>query len=76
MWLTVFSVDGGHRAIKYSRLSGVRKEIYNEGTELWPNIVGAATNEVFPIQVLTFVFPGSRRPSSTMSVPSRATLLP
>lgn len=24
-------VDGGHRAIKYSRVSGVRKEIYNEG---------------------------------------------
>lgn len=26
------TVDGGHRAIKYSRLSGVRKEIYAEGT--------------------------------------------
>lgn len=25
------TVDGGHRAIKYSRLSGVKKEIYNEG---------------------------------------------
>lgn len=31
------TVDGGHRAIKYSRLSGVRKEIYNEGTELHPD---------------------------------------
>jgi prohibitin 2 len=24
-------VDGGHRAIKYTRISGVKKEIYNEG---------------------------------------------
>lgn len=24
-------VDGGHRAIKYTRLGGVKKEIYNEG---------------------------------------------
>lgn len=24
-------VDGGHRAIKYSRLAGVKKDIYSEG---------------------------------------------
>lgn len=29
--LTLCLVDGGHRAIKYSRVSGVKKEIYNEG---------------------------------------------
>ncbi|CAZ83197.1 unnamed protein product [Tuber melanosporum] len=28
----IFNVDGGHRAIKYTRLGGVKKEIYNEGT--------------------------------------------
>ncbi|KAF3762373.1 hypothetical protein M406DRAFT_63295 [Cryphonectria parasitica EP155] len=28
----LFNVDGGHRAIKYKRISGVGKEIYNEGT--------------------------------------------
>ncbi|PWN96816.1 hypothetical protein FA09DRAFT_330904 [Tilletiopsis washingtonensis] len=28
------TVDGGHRAIKYSRLSGVKPDIYNEGTHL------------------------------------------
>ncbi|CAK7272788.1 Prohibitin-2, subunit of the prohibitin complex (Phb1p-Phb2p) [Sporothrix epigloea] len=28
----LFNVDGGHRAIKYRRLSGVSKEIYSEGT--------------------------------------------
>jgi hypothetical protein len=28
---TLFNVDGGHRAIKYKRLSGVSKEIYGEG---------------------------------------------
>jgi prohibitin 2 len=27
----LFLVDGGHRAIKYSRLGGVKKEIYAEG---------------------------------------------
>ncbi|KAE8350258.1 band 7 family-domain-containing protein [Aspergillus coremiiformis] len=29
---SLFNVDGGHRAIKYSRISGVQKEIFNEGT--------------------------------------------
>lgn len=28
----LFNVDGGHRAIKYTRLGGVKKEIYSEGT--------------------------------------------
>ncbi|KAM7207663.1 putative prohibitin-2 [Naviculisporaceae sp. PSN 640] len=28
----LFNVDGGHRAIKYKRLTGVGKEIYSEGT--------------------------------------------
>jgi len=29
---SLFNVDGGHRAIKYSRINGVKKDIYNEGT--------------------------------------------
>jgi prohibitin 2 len=29
---SLFNVDGGQRAIKYRRLNGVSKEIYNEGT--------------------------------------------
>lgn len=29
---SLFNVDGGHRAIMYSRLSGVTKKIYPEGT--------------------------------------------
>ncbi|KAF3917803.1 Prohibitin-2 [Dactylellina cionopaga] len=28
----LFNVDGGHRAIKYTRLGGVKQEIYAEGT--------------------------------------------
>lgn len=28
---TLFNVDGGHRAIKYRRISGVSKEIFGEG---------------------------------------------
>ncbi|WFD42435.1 Prohibitin-2, subunit of the prohibitin complex (Phb1p-Phb2p) [Malassezia psittaci] len=31
---SIFNVDGGHRAIMYSRLSGVTNKIYNEGTHL------------------------------------------
>ncbi|KAL2807646.1 band 7 family-domain-containing protein [Aspergillus granulosus] len=31
---TLFNVDGGHRAIKYSRIGGVKKEIYPEGTHI------------------------------------------
>ncbi|KAG6002478.1 Prohibitin-2, subunit of the prohibitin complex (Phb1p-Phb2p) [Claviceps pusilla] len=31
---SLFNVDGGHRAIKYRRISGVSKEIYNEGTHI------------------------------------------
>lgn len=36
-WLlsnSLFNVDGGHRAIKYQRLTGVSKEIYSEGTNV------------------------------------------
>lgn len=31
---SIFNVDGGHRAIKYSRVYGVMDKIYNEGTHL------------------------------------------
>ncbi|KAF8631403.1 hypothetical protein AX15_002411 [Amanita polypyramis BW_CC] len=31
---SLFNVDGGHRAIKYTRLHGVEDEVYNEGTHL------------------------------------------
>ncbi|TFK74860.1 hypothetical protein BDN72DRAFT_955512 [Pluteus cervinus] len=30
----LFNVDGGHRAIKYTRLHGVKDDVYNEGTHL------------------------------------------
>ncbi|KAI9844135.1 MAG: Prohibitin-2, subunit of the prohibitin complex (Phb1p-Phb2p) [Thelocarpon superellum] len=29
---SLFNVDGGHRAIKYTRIGGVKTDIYNEGT--------------------------------------------
>lgn len=29
---SIFTVDGGFRAIKYSRLSGIKEEVYGEGT--------------------------------------------
>ncbi|KAI7905734.1 prohibitin-2 [Cokeromyces recurvatus] len=29
---SLFNVDGGHRAIKYTRLFGVQNKVYNEGT--------------------------------------------
>ncbi|KAI0822039.1 proteolysis and peptidolysis-like protein [Trametes gibbosa] len=31
---SLFNVDGGHRAIKYTRLHGVKDEVYPEGTHL------------------------------------------
>ncbi|KAH8104688.1 band 7 family-domain-containing protein [Cristinia sonorae] len=31
---SLFNVDGGHRAIKYTRLHGVTQEVYAEGTHL------------------------------------------
>ncbi len=33
---SLFNVDGGHRAIKYRRVSGVSKEIYSEGESSRP----------------------------------------
>ena len=33
---SLFNVDGGQRAIKYRRVSGVSKEIYNEGEQACP----------------------------------------
>ncbi|KAG0250889.1 Prohibitin-2, subunit of the prohibitin complex (Phb1p-Phb2p) [Actinomortierella ambigua] len=30
----LFNVDGGHRAVKYSRVFGVQKEVFNEGTHI------------------------------------------
>jgi hypothetical protein len=30
----LFNVDGGHRAIKYTRVGGVKPEIFNEGMSL------------------------------------------
>lgn len=32
----LFNVDGGHRAIKYRRISGVSKDIYGEGAARRP----------------------------------------
>ncbi|KAG6868981.1 Prohibitin-2, subunit of the prohibitin complex (Phb1p-Phb2p) [Termitomyces sp. T159_Od127] len=45
---SLFNVDGGHRAIKYTRLHGVGKEIYAEGTHL--NIPWFETPIVFDIR--------------------------
>lgn len=33
-------VDGGHRAIKYTRIGGVKKEIYNEGKQAYSRMPG------------------------------------
>ncbi|TQV95796.1 prohibitin-2 [Cordyceps javanica] len=44
----LFNVDGGHRAIKYKRLTGVSKEIYNEGTHI--NIPWFETPVVYDVR--------------------------
>ena len=42
----LFNVDGGHRAIKYRRISGVSKEIYNEGEDSSENPGWKPLNEI------------------------------
>lgn len=39
------TVDGGHRAIKYSRLGGVKKEIYAEGMKA-PQLTTQLSNDL------------------------------
>ncbi|KAJ6477359.1 band 7 family-domain-containing protein [Mycena vitilis] len=45
---SLFNVDGGHRAIKYTRLHGVKKDVYNEGTHI--NIPWFETPIIFDIR--------------------------
>ncbi|KAG6857156.1 Prohibitin-2, subunit of the prohibitin complex (Phb1p-Phb2p) [Tephrocybe sp. NHM501043] len=45
---SLFNVDGGHRAIKYTRLHGVKQDIYNEGTHF--NIPWFETPVIFDIR--------------------------
>ncbi|KAJ6508697.1 band 7 family-domain-containing protein [Mycena sanguinolenta] len=45
---SLFNVDGGHRAIKYTRLNGVKDDIYNEGTHI--NIPWFETPIIFDIR--------------------------
>lgn len=40
---SLFNVDGGHRAIKYKRISGVSKEIYAEGLSRPPEKLASFT---------------------------------
>jgi len=45
---SLFTVDGGNRAIKYTRLHGVKQDIYNEGTHF--NIPWFETPIIFDIR--------------------------
>ncbi|KAJ7016656.1 band 7 family-domain-containing protein [Mycena alexandri] len=45
---SLFNVDGGHRAIKYTRLHGVKEDVYNEGTHI--NIPWFETPIIFDIR--------------------------
>jgi prohibitin 2 len=72
---SLFNVDGGHRAIKYQRLTGVSKEIYNEGTRTWDfGVFGLEANVGKQEHISTFL--GSRLRLCTMSERSRVTLRP
>jgi prohibitin 2 len=59
-WLgyhSLFSVDGGHRGVVFNRLSGVKDDVYGEGTHLilpwfeWPTIFDVRTR---PIELSSF----------------------
>jgi prohibitin 2 len=43
-----FIVDGGHRAVKYSRIFGVQKHVYGEGTHF--NIPWLETPIIFDVR--------------------------
>ena len=45
--LTATAVDGGHRAIKYSRVGGVKKEIYSEGKHTQYSAFGSSNRLSF-----------------------------
>lgn len=77
---SLFNVDGGHRAIKYRRVSGVSKEIYSEGKgNRTVGIHPAGDMDLFANggwkrrQALTSTSPGSKLPSSTTCGPSPET---
>ncbi|KAH8825334.1 band 7 family-domain-containing protein [Flagelloscypha sp. PMI_526] len=48
LYASLFNVDGGHRAIKYTRLSGVKNEIFAEGTHF--NIPWFETPIIFDVR--------------------------
>lgn len=59
-WLgfhSLFTVDGGHRGVVFNRLSGVKDDVYGEGTHLilpwfeWPTIFDVRTR---PIELSSF----------------------
>jgi prohibitin 2 len=50
---SLFNVDGGHRAIKYTRLAGVSKEIYSEGMAACSDVVLEIRMLMTTLQVLT-----------------------
>ena len=59
----LFNVDGGHRAIKYTRLGGVKQEIYAEGTDRCGAITATASSAYaycYTFQVHTSRSHGSR----------------
>lgn len=68
---SIYNVDGGHRAILYSRLGGIQDKIYGEGTHFKVTVLySTLANRIRS--------PGSSTRSTTTSVPSRETsaLLP
>ena len=72
--LTLLPVDGGHRAIKYTRIGGVQKEIFNEGKMMGcAHILEEHTNAE---QELISRSPGSKHPSPTMYAQNLAMLPP
>ena len=54
------TVDGGHRAIKYTRLGGVLKDIYGEGSKA--DITFGLMSRAEVIQEPISVFHGSKHP--------------
>lgn len=66
---SIYNVDGGHRAILYSRLGGIQDKIYGEGTHF--KVANAFQQKADQTRS-----PGLRPRSTTMSAPSREASAP
>lgn len=74
---SLFNVEGGHRAIVFNRVTGIKEQVCLPGHDTWEPAVGLQTTEAFAFsdrcmrKVHTLCFLGLTGPSFTMSARDR-----